>query len=262
MVDERISVGFWKKLFGGTEEKEARRFSAPENKALYAVGDIHGRADLLAKLCETIKKDIAALPEGVSAELIFLGDYIDRGFHSREVIDYLLKLSIPNTEIVFLAGNHEDMMLDFMNDPANGQLWLGVGGLAALASYGIYVSEESDLEELVGAASDLQDKLPVGHLQFLKNLREDCSAGDYYFVHAGIRPGVPLDAQRRRDKLGIRREFTLSGVDYGVCVVHGHTGVRSPEVHKNRIAIDTGAFATGVLTAVVLEGEEARFLTT
>lgn len=252
---------FWRNWISGKAQKQGR-YTTPSGKTLYAVGDVHGRADLLAKLLKTIEGDIKQLPEGQRATIVFLGDYIDRGFHSKEVIEMLLSLKIPDVELVFLVGNHEDMLLRFLEDPADSQVWLRVGGLAALASYGVYLAEDADLTALIAASDELSKKMPESHVSFLRGLVEHHREGDYYFVHAGVRPGIPLEAQRRTDKLGIRREFTTSSMDFGYCVVHGHSGVRAPERHRNRIAIDTGAFATGVLSAVALTEREVRFLST
>lgn len=254
-------MGFWRSWFG-REEQNGSEYSLPENHTVYAVGDIHGRADLLQKLLSKIDADRATLPDGQKVILVFLGDYIDRGFHSKEVIDCLIALDWPNVELVYLAGNHEDMLLQFLDDPAEGQLWMGVGGLAALASYGVYVAEDCDVDGMLHASQELQQKMPAPHIDFLRNLKEHYRVGDYYFVHAGLRPAIPIEAQRRSDKLGIRREFTKSGYDFGFCVVHGHTGVRSPERHNARIAVDTGAFATGILTAAVVTGSHVSFIST
>jgi len=251
---------FWKKLFGSSVQA-APVYGIPDGDLVYAVGDIHGRADLLAKLCGLIRRDMAGR-EYERATLVFLGDYVDRGFHSREVIEALISLDIPGVELVYLAGNHEDMMLRFLDDPADGQMWLGVGGLATLASYGVFVEEESDFDALLEASNELASALPATHKDFLVGLKEEWRLGDLLFVHAGLRPGVPFAAQRRRDKLGIRREFTDSNFDFGVRIVHGHTGVRRPVVEQGRIAVDTGAFATGVLTAAVLEKTGVSFLNT
>lgn len=254
-------MAFWDKWFAD-KKPELPVYTLPAGQTVYAVGDVHGRADLLLKLMAKIEADISALPEGQNVSLIFLGDYIDRGFHSREVIEALLTLALPGVEVFCLAGNHEDMLLNFLDDPANGGLWLGVGGLAALASYGVYVAEDSDVDALVQASNELKQKMPASHLEFLQNLKEDHRIGDYYFVHAGLRPDVPFVAQRREDKLGIRREFTKSDFDFGCKIVHGHTGVRKPEIRPNRIAVDTGAFATGVLTTAVLQDDGISFIST
>jgi serine/threonine protein phosphatase 1 len=251
---------FWRKLFGGSKDSDPA-YSIPEGERVYAIGDVHGRADLLVKLCEMIKADIAgAVP--AKTTVIFLGDYIDRGFHSREVIEYLINLEISGAELVFLAGNHEDMMSRFFTDPAECQLWLGVGGIAALASYGVFLRDDSDIEDMLQASTELLKAMPTSHRDFLLQLGEHYQVGEYLFVHAGLRPGVPLTAQRRSDKLSIRRQFTESDFDFGLRVVHGHSGVKKPVTTKNRIAIDTGAFATGVLTAAVIESDHVRFLNT
>jgi len=198
--------------------------------------------------------------------IVFLGDYIDRGFHSKEVIDRLIAMKAvarePATKVVCLAGNHEDMMLKFLEDPAEGQRWLGVGGLATLASYGVMLEEESDFEALHDASKALEKALPAAHLEFLSGLQEDLRIGDVLFVHAGLRPEVPYNEQTRRDKLGIRGEFTRSDFDFGVKIVHGHTGVRSAIVAPQRVAVDTGAFATGTLTAAVMERTDVALLYT
>ncbi|MBL4838509.1 MAG: serine/threonine protein phosphatase, partial [Kordiimonadaceae bacterium] len=182
-------MGFWQKLFA-SPAKPAPSYSVPDNTRVYAVGDIHGRADLLLKLQALIRADIERHGVGKSIKVIFLGDYIDRGFHSKEVIDTLLKMDMPQVELVFLAGNHEDMLLRFLDDPAEGQLWLGVGGLATLASYGVFLGDDSSVEDLVDASVELAHKLPDAHLAFLKNLPTLDAVGDYRFVHAGVRPGV------------------------------------------------------------------------
>lgn len=213
------------------------------------------------KLCDLIRADLSK-QRFEKATLVFLGDYVDRGYQSREVIDYLLNLELPGTEIVFLAGNHEDMLMQFLVKPEDAELWLRVGGIAALASYGVFVSDRPEPAELTKAADALKKAIPREHLVFLKNLKEHVQVGDYFFVHAGLRPGIPLEAQRRRDKLSIRSEFTEMEYDFGMRIVHGHTGVRKPVVTRNRIAIDTGAFATGVLTAAVVSQKQVRFLQT
>jgi len=233
----------------------------PDGHLVYAVGDVHGRAELLIKLVEMIRADISKRTF-TKATLVFLGDYIDRGYQSKEVLDYLIDLQIPGVEIEFLAGNHEDMLMQFLVRPEESEVWLRVGGTAALASYGVFVPDGADVASRIGASNELKRKIPKSHLAFLKDLKEHFRVGDYLFVHAGLRPGVPLDAQRRRDKLGIRGEFTEMEFDFGMRVVHGHTGVRRPVVTPNRVAIDTGAFATGVLTAVVVSASGLEFLQT
>ena len=254
-------MGLFSKFFGKKDRVEDT-FQVPEGELVYAVGDIHGRADLLDILLQKIFDDAKTQPPSKTISLVFLGDYIDRGFHSKEVIDALIKLQAQMPNVICLAGNHEDMLLRFLEDPLESEVWLKVGGIAALASYGVYLPDQPDGDDLVAACNQLSDVMPRSHLKFLNDLKEHHRIGDYYFVHAGVRPGIVLDAQQRQDKLSIRQEFTEARVDYGVKVVHGHSAVRSAEVFSNRIAIDTGAFATGVLTSVVLYENKIRFLST
>lgn len=252
---------FWKGLFKRPSATQARSFGLPEGDLVYAVGDIHGRADLLSKMIDLIMHDMQGRSYA-RARIVFLGDYVDRGFHSKEVIESLVNLQVAGAQIVCLAGNHEDMMLQFLEDPTEGQLWLGVGGLATLASYGVLVEDDMGHEALVEASLALRSALPAAHLEFLRGLGEHLRLGDVLFVHAGLRPGIPLTAQRRSDKLGIRRDFTESKYDFEVRVVHGHTGVREPYSSSKRVAVDTGAFATGILTAAICTGAEVSFLKT
>lgn len=254
-------MGFFSKIFG-KKHLDQEVFRVPDGDLVYAVGDIHGRADLLDRLLRKIFEDVKGAGPEVKVSLIFLGDYIDRGFHSKEVIDRLVALQADMKNVICLAGNHEDMLLRFLSDPLDSEIWLEVGGVAALASYGIYLPDMPEARDLVKASNQLADVMPRAHLNFLTELQEHHQIGDYYFVHAGVRPGVVLDAQLREDKLSIRREFTEARCRYGVKIVHGHSVVRAGEVYSNRIAVDTGAFATGVLTAAVFSGDQVRFLAT
>lgn len=253
---------FLRALFSKKPKVPARKFCVPEGARVYAIGDVHGRADLLQRLLRIIVEDMEARPGGHSVKLVFLGDYVDRGFHSKEVIETLLRLDIAGAGMVFLAGNHEDMLLQFIDDPAVSDIWLQTGGMATLASYGVMLADDPDIDALTEASNSLSEKMPAAHRQFLAGLEEHHVFGDYLFVHAGLRPHIPLTAQRRSDKLGIRREFTETDFVFDHMVVHGHTVVQNPLHLRNRIAVDTGAFATGHLTAAVLEADDVRFLST
>jgi len=240
----------------------ARSFSVPEGTRVYAVGDIHGRADLLAALHEKLAEDAPAGAAGRRV-VVYLGDYVDRGLQSREVIDLLLERPLAGFESVHLMGNHEDFMLRFLDEPKAGPGWFMNGGAATLYSYGVRMLERgNDQERLKHLSAQFRANLPERHRAFLEGLARWHVEGDYYFVHAGIRPGVPLEAQREEDTLWIREPFLDDPSDHGKMVVHGHTITNAPEVRPNRIGIDTGAYATGVLTALVLEGSAHRFLQT
>jgi serine/threonine protein phosphatase 1 len=227
------------------------------NDRLYAVGDIHGRADLLDKLHELIRTDAETYGQNKNKKIIYVGDYIDRGLDSRKVIDILLSAPLSGFEHIFLKGNHEDMMLCCMEDSAMWSRWLGVGGSATVLSYGVADQGEPDQ-----ARRDFFDSLPADHLSFLENLQLTHSSGDYLFVHAGIRPGVPLERQDPMDLMWIRNDFLRHEKLLGVVVVHGHSISLKPEFLPHRIGIDTGAYATNALSCVVLDGAHRAFLST
>lgn len=220
---------------------------------VYAIGDIHGCLDRLVALHEMIAEDISARPVERSV-LVHLGDYVDRGTDSAQVVDWLINQPpVPADEIINLMGNHEHMMLAAMvgKDREAPGLWLTNGGADSLLSWGI--SRTVPPGEWAG-------RVPVTHLIFLRDLGIFHRIGPYLFVHAGVRPGVPLDQQSRYDMLWIREPFLSSRADHGAVVVHGHTPKREPIVQPNRIAIDTGAVLGGALTCVVLEGDRMGFL--
>ena len=235
--------------------------SLPQGQLIYAIGDIHGRSDLLAKLLEDIEKDAArSAPNGRRA-LIFLGDYIDRGPDSRGVLDMVLHALPRGFDAHFLKGNHEALLLEFLEDPSALAQWLANGGATTFASYGV------DVAALVRASAEpetwrraLLAGLPEEHRRFYEHLELAVSYGDYLFVHAGVRPGVPLDEQDPNDLVWIRGAFLRSQADFGKMVVHGHTPVPAPDIRANRIGIDTGAVFTNKLTALRLENGSRRLL--
>lgn len=233
----------------------------PEGTRVYAVGDIHGRADLLDLLHDMIRVDAAQASEGTRLVVVYLGDYVDRGMDSKGVIDRLLGTPLPGFEVVFLKGNHEDAFLKFMSEPAFGREWKYYGGLETLMSYGVRALPLKDeADAFVTARDELADLMPEAHRTFLDTLRVSHEEGGYFFAHAGVAPGVPLGEQAPEDLMWIRDEFLHADGDFGKVVVHGHTPEEEPVVRRNRIGIDTGAYITGTLTALVLDGQEYRFL--
>ena len=189
---------------------------------------------------------------------------MDRGHDSRGVIQRLLDGPPPGFEQVCLIGNHEAWLLDFLQNTASGPGWLMNGGAATLASYGVQAGHGlgASPERLTRMQREFAEALPAEHLAFLEELELYWAAGDYAFVHAGIRPGAPLDRQREEDLLWIRDDFLYSNADFGPMIVHGHTVTEAPEQMENRIGIDTGAFMSGRLTCLALEGSDRRFIQT
>lgn len=243
----------------GSKSWDAR---LPDGMRVYAVGDIHGRLDLLRGLHERIAEDAAGAPDQAKT-IVYLGDYIDRGLESRGVIDLLLDEPLADVSPVHLLGNHEEAMLHFLDDSQAAAAWLQFGGDATLYSYGVQFSGLlSEARTLIDAQLDLREKLPENHLAFLRGLETHYRAGDFYFVHAGVRPGVALEDQTTQDLIWIRDEFLRSNADHGVVVVHGHSITPTVEDLANRISIDTGAYATNILTCLVLEGGDHRLLQT
>ena len=233
--------------------------AVPTDHRVYVIGDIHGRADLLDELAGAIERDLAHAPPKL--ETILLGDYIDRGRDSSRVIDRLQRGDFP-TPMRFLRGNHEAMFLRFLTDPKELDRWRRYGGLETISSYEVSVSDAMRGTGYDKVRTDLQGRLPSEHLTFIEFTVLHWAIGDFFFCHAGVRQGVPLDAQREEDLLWIREEFLSNSRPYDKVIVHGHTPVPAPEFKQNRIGIDTGAFATGVLTCLVLEGHEKRLLQT
>lgn len=234
--------------------------AVPHGTRVYAIGDVHGRADLLEALLDRIWSDAGRASR--HNVLVFLGDYIDRGLQSRQVIARLVTFHRPGWHMVALRGNHDQMLLDFLDDPHVYQSWRDFGAPETLISYGVK-PPSFERAELYGEARDtLARALPDSHLDFLRTRPYAHVIGGYVFAHAGLRPGVPLEAQSPKDLMWIRDEFIASERAFDKVVVHGHTPSPRPVVMPNRIGVDTGAYATGCLTAVVLEGSEHTFLST
>jgi serine/threonine protein phosphatase 1 len=225
----------------------------PDGVRIYAIGDIHGRSDLLQQLFTVIDSDVRnAKPE--RAIEVFLGDYVDRGPDSRGVLDLLIKRS-QSHETVCMKGNHEAFMLEVLKEPAKLQDWKQFGGLLTLTSYGVRPTMNPTADEQLKLIGALREAVPAAHVEFMQNLSSSFTCGDFYFVHAGVKPGIPLEKQREEDQFWIREEFLSSEDDFGKYVVHGHTPVSVPDIRPNRINIDTGAYATGNLTLLTMQGD-------
>lgn len=235
--------------------------SIEEGKRIYAIGDIHGRFDLLEALLGTIKEDIDREPLSGQVHLVFVGDLIDRGPDSKAVVSKVRELC-QTTPCTALMGNHEEILVSILegNIDALG-FFLRLGGYETLLSYGVdrsLLDNGSDNEILAA----MRERIPDDHQAFLRGMPSAYGSGDYLFVHAGIRPGVPLDAQSENDLHWIRQDFLKSKANHGKIIIHGHT--ISPEIDEraNRIGIDTGAYSTGHLSAIALEGIARWYLTT
>lgn len=226
----------------------------PDGQRIYAVGDVHGRADLLQLLLERIEIDLTRRPIAHPMQ-VFLGDYIDRGPHSRQVIDLLIAHR-RRYRSLFLKGNHELCALRVLVDPPLVSEWKHMGGMSTLLSYGVKPSGRFDQD----VALAFRQAMPESHRRFLESLPVSFTCGDFFFAHAGVRPGIPLRRQFQQDLLWIREDFLLCEEDFGKVIVHGHTPATQPDIRPNRINIDTGAYATGRLTCLVLEGDQMNFL--
>jgi serine/threonine protein phosphatase 1 len=251
-------AGWLGRLLGRTPAHNPR---IPQGRRVYAVGDVHGRHDLLQSLIGQVLSHADQAPDAQKV-LLFVGDYVDRGKASKEVIDFLLKFDVPGWQKIFLRGNHDQAVLDFLDDPKFYRVWKGYGAQETLFSYGVMPPRFDDDCAFARARDEFVLKCPATHLEFLKNLHYTHIEGDYLFVHAGIRPGIALENQTPEDLLWIREDFLFSRQPLGKLVVHGHTPGKTPVRRKNRICIDTGAYATGHLTAVILEDDRCGFLTT
>ncbi len=263
-----------KRLFGrakSTEPSEpsvhGRPPAVPRGIRMFVVGDLHGRLDLLLGIEELIRADLRDSGRTRDAFVVHLGDFVDRGYDSRKVIDHLLAGRGEGPTQILLAGNHDVWLREFAGGdavhPDQAASWMRFGGDATLLSYGVKLDlRQPETERLITACEQLQERFPAEHAEFLARLEPACGFGDYFFCHAGIRPEVPLEQQTEADLLWIREPFLSWGGDCGKIIVHGHTVEDAPVVRRNRIGIDTGACWTGRLTCLVLDGTERRFLRT
>lgn len=256
-------MSLWSKLtaaFGRSPgNAEPAEHRVPDGVRVYAIGDVHGEVALLDALLAKITVEVTAAPE-LDHQFVFLGDYIDRGPDSRGVLERLIGLA-RDYRCRFLKGNHEDAFLDILEgrtDDLPG--WLRFGGRETLGSYGI--AERSVAMGGPFLRAQLAQQVPMEHLDFLRSLELAVEIGDYLFVHAGVRPGVDLSRQAESDLMWIRREFLSHEGHHSHMIVHGHTISKEVDFLHNRIGVDTGAYATGTLSALVLEGAERRVIDT
>jgi len=249
-------VNVWRRLIGAKPPKPA----VGMGKRLFAIGDIHGRHDLLDALLKRISRHIAAGPLADNI-LVFLGDYVDRGPASRAVIERLCGLEgKTGWRCVFLRGNHDQAVCEFLQNPSYYSAWRGYGAAETLLSYGVMPPRFENASDFARAWDDFSRQFPPHHLAFFDGLKYFHVEDDYLFVHAGVRPGVALADQAPEDLMWIRENFLSHRGRFEKMVVHGHTPAPAPVTLPNRICVDTGAHATGRLTAVVLEGENQTFL--
>ncbi len=237
--------------------------SVPDDYRVYAIGDIHGRIDLLMRLMDTIVDDNGTRKSVRNQVLIFLGDYIDRGPESSRVIDFLVNHIPSQFKVILLKGNHEQMMLEAIKNKQALPTWFHNGGKATLYSYGIdpekYIFKQG-ATQILGEL--LKEQMPLKHKEFFQNLELNTVIGDYFFVHAGVNPVLSLAEQKERDMLWIRQRFLQYKRKFEKTIIHGHTITASPEVRSNRVGIDTGAWRTGRLTALRLQQRDYGFLHT
>lgn len=235
----------------------------PENCRVYAIGDIHGRVDLLQKIHDIILDDVVVVDSDIDLTVVYLGDYVDRGMHSREVIDLLIGEPLHGFKSVHLMGNHDKEMLDFLENLQLDASWLGLGGGATVYSYGVRVPRDVEVSKrFIHIRDELRRHMPDSHLRFLKGLKASFSVGDYFFTHAAIDPGRALDNQKTEDLVWGNEKFLGYGDVFEKMVVHGHTVVDKPVVYENRICVDTGAYLSNALTCLVLEDNTYRFIST
>jgi serine/threonine protein phosphatase 1 len=247
-------------MLGSSSRHGDLRAGAPGYRA-YVVGDIHGRLDLLEDLLAKIHAELQRHPAARTL-LVFVGDLIDRGPSSAQVLERLRTYRRPGIRTEFLLGNHEEVLLRILRGDADLiTKWRWFGGSECLQSYGV---EPEQLARLSNdeALAIVREAIPDEHVRFLEGFADSCRFGDYLFVHAGIRPGVALEEQSQADLRWIRQPFLSDDTDHGFTVVHGHTITKQVEQRSNRIGIDTGAYRTGVLTALAIEGGDRWLLDT
>jgi serine/threonine protein phosphatase 1 len=247
------------KFWRSRKLKSVPAASSVGDRVVYAIGDIHGRIDVLDVLLERIRSDVLESKPAERSSLVFLGDYIDRGPASRAVIDRVLELGAEFT-VIALRGNHEDALIRFLEEPEGNTGWLDHGGIQTLLSYGVNPPQRADQPPWTDLRDRFAEALPDNHLSFFRQLEHYAVIGDFVFAHAGGRPEVALDKQSAHDLMWIRKPFLEADQALDRVVVHGHTPAEEPHMGRWRIGVDTGAYATGILTAVRLHGTDRSFI--
>lgn len=240
-------------------------FALPAGLRIYAIGDIHGYLSALDNMHDAISADLLEGEPPQKTMIVYLGDYVDRGPASSGVLDRLIERQQRGDGIpkVFLSGNHEIAMMEFMRNPHSGlgAVWLDWGGFETLLSYGVsYCLKGALPSEKEAAAEKLRACMPQAHLNFLSRLESCFRIGGFFFAHAGVNPEVPLGSQSLDDLTFIREPFLGWNKPLQCMVVHGHTITPNPVVEAHRIGIDTGVYLSGTLTAAVIEGQGVQFL--
>ncbi len=265
----KITTSLFRNLYGAKDvrptnyQKNARarlNFSEEEFSAIYAVGDIHGCYDQLLSAEIRIREDAVKYPGSIL--VVFLGDYVDRGERSREVLEHLSGFDDDlHIRRVALCGNHDTAFLKLLNNPQIAREWLSFAGDDTLRSYGIDASYLLRHRGADGLRAVLQQAIPLHHKRFLEDMPVMVQIGNLVFVHAGIRPGIGLSSQLDEDLLWIRQPFLTKGPQLPtVTVIHGHTPVAQPYFGNGRVCLDTRAFATGNLTILRIAGSVAKIL--
>lgn len=231
---------------------------APDGLRVYAIGDVHGRLDLLTRMHDAIRSDLDEHPIE-DWRIVHLGDYVDRGPDSAGVLDFLIEAERRDPRITSLAGNHDLAFLDFLAKPNPSGLFANYGGYETALSYGVTINF-GDEAAFAGSSAEFARAVPLAHRAFVQGRQFSLEIGDFFFCHAGIRPGVALEGQDPMDLIWIRERFLNHEGLHPKLIVHGHTATPEPEVRANRINIDTGAYKSGLLTALVVEGTDKQIM--
>ncbi|MDX8439430.1 metallophosphoesterase [Mesorhizobium australafricanum] len=236
----------------------------PDGMRLYAIGDVHGRHDLLAAMHRHIESELEYAPAS-DWRIIHLGDYVDRGPDSKSVIDFLIEAKKRDPRNIMLAGNHDIGMLEFLADAEPDGLFMNYGGVQTAQSYGVDLTRDmhwfGKAEAIARGHMALVKAVPRSHVDFLRSLTFSVTFGDFFFCHAGVRPGVPLDHQNQQDLIWIRDAFHDHSGLFSKVIVHGHTPVAEADVQANRVNVDTLAWKSGMLSALAVTGGDKRILT-